>query len=237
MDQARESEQKDEDYGYGLFPKRKEGKYKKGSLGESLFTFHNKCQVMLHFALETSPYAKFLLGVMKQSGCAAYKDRHFACEDCDGIVSGGFDAATSQIVLCQNNVHRQSHMNRVVTHELIHAFDHCRAHVDWFDNLRHLACSEIRAANLSGDCSFGNELSRLNFGVKGHHQDCVRDRALRSIMAVRKVSLEEAKKVVEEVFDSCFNDHAPFGRIPHSKDYVKFSSHDFQNRDRYYSNL
>lgn len=56
MDKARESEQKDEDYGYGLFPKRKEGKYKKGSLGESLFTFHNKCQVMLHFALETSTF-------------------------------------------------------------------------------------------------------------------------------------------------------------------------------------
>lgn len=170
-------------------------------------------------------------------------------------------------------------MNRVVTHELIHAFDHCRAHVDWFNNFRHLACSEvsdgfsicciysavplkmiemgrpnhlcvthsvlcspvhqwflpflnlpkflcwlgsmlvqyfysgvklawpllmslwclatpllfetpcatlslftnhvkiflcnflqIRAANLSGDCSFSNEFSRFNFGVKQHHQ-------------------------------------------------------------------
>lgn len=48
-----------------------------------------------------------------------------------------------QIVLCQNNIHQQSHMNRVVTHELIHAFDHCRAHVDWFNNFRHLACSEV----------------------------------------------------------------------------------------------
>jgi len=50
-----------------------------------------------------------------------------------------------QIVLCQNNIHQQSHMNRVVTHELIHAFDHCRAHVDWFNNLKHLACSEVSA--------------------------------------------------------------------------------------------
>lgn len=50
----------------------------------------------------------------------------------------------SQIVLCQNNIHQQSHMTRVVTHELIHAFDHCRAHVDWFNNYRHLACSEVR---------------------------------------------------------------------------------------------
>lgn len=45
--------------------------------------------------------------------------------------------------MCQNNIHQQSHMNRVVTHELVHAFDHCRAHVDWFNNYRHLACSEV----------------------------------------------------------------------------------------------
>lgn len=48
-----------------------------------------------------------------------------------------------QIVLCQNNIRQQSHMNRVVAHELIHAFDHCRAHVDWFKNVKHLACSEV----------------------------------------------------------------------------------------------
>ncbi|KAJ8245473.1 hypothetical protein GJAV_G00271120 [Gymnothorax javanicus] len=234
MDQGNQQE---EDFGYSLFPDRNSKKYAKGSIAESLFTFNKKCQIMLHFALETSPYAKLLLGAMKHSGCTVYKDRHFSCEDCDGIVSGGFDATSSQIVLCQNNIHQQSHMNRVVTHELIHAFDHCRAHVDWFNNVKHLACSEIRAANLSGDCSFGNEVSRFNFGLKEHHQACVRNRAMRSIMAVRKVSSEEAEKAVDDVFDSCFNDHAPFGRIPHSKRDASFAYREFQNRDRYNANL
>ncbi|XP_070976982.1 mitochondrial inner membrane protease ATP23 homolog isoform X3 [Oncorhynchus clarkii lewisi] len=234
MDQNNPQE---EDYGYNLFPERNSGKFQKGSIAESLFTFNHKCQVMLQFAMETSPYAKLLLGAMKSSGCAVYKDRHFSCEDCDGTVSGGFDATSSQIVLCQNNIHQQSHMNRVVTHELIHAFDHCRAHVDWFNNFKHLACSEIRAANLSGDCSFHNEVSRFNFGLKKHHQECVRGRALRSILAVRKVSREEAEKVVDEVFDTCFNDHAPFGRIPHDKKDANFAYRDFENRDRYYANL
>ncbi|KAM3859228.1 mitochondrial inner membrane protease ATP23 homolog [Diretmus argenteus] len=165
------------------------------------------------------------------------KDRHFSCEDCDGTVSGGFDAAVSQIVLCQNNIHQQSHMNRVVTHELIHAFDHCRAHVDWFDNFRHLACSEIRAASLSGDCSFSSEAARLNFGLKQHHQECVRGRALRSILAVRKIDTAEAEKIVVEVFDTCFNDHAPFGRIPHGAKDAKFAHRHYENRDRYYANL
>ncbi|KAF0029449.1 hypothetical protein F2P81_018554 [Scophthalmus maximus] len=196
-------------YGYDLFPERSKRKYKEGSIAERLFTFNNKCQVMLQFAMETSPYAKLLLSAMKSSGCKILKDRHLSCEDCDGTVSGGFDAASSQIVLCQNNIHQQSHMNRVVTHELIHAFDHCRAHVDWFNNFRHLACSE----------------------------ECVRSRALRSILAVRKISREEAEKIVDEVFDTCFNDYAPFGRIPHSNRDAKFANRDYENRDRYYANL
>ncbi|XP_016367595.1 mitochondrial inner membrane protease ATP23 homolog isoform X2 [Sinocyclocheilus rhinocerous] len=206
---AAESKQKEEDFGYSLYPERGSSKFKQGSIGESLFTFKHKCLIMLQVATDTSPYAKLLLGAMKSSGCAVYKDRHFSCEDCDGTVSGGFDAATSQIVLCQNNIHQQAHMNRVVTHELIHAFDHCRARVDWFSSFRHLACSEA----------------------------CVRGRALRSILAVRKVSREEAELVVDEVFDSCFHDHAPFGRIPHSKKDAKFAYRDYENRDRYYANL
>ncbi len=29
---------------------------------------------------------------------------------------------------------------------------------------------QIRAANLSGDCAFSNEVARFNFGLKQHHQ-------------------------------------------------------------------
>uniref|UniRef100_A0A1A8G4I6 Mitochondrial inner membrane protease ATP23 n=1 Tax=Nothobranchius korthausae TaxID=1143690 RepID=A0A1A8G4I6_9TELE len=233
MDQTKQ----DEDYGYELFPERHSEMHKKSPVKEALITFNHKCQFMLQVAMETSPYAKLLLSAMNNSGCKVSKDRHLSCEDCDGTVSGGFDAASSQIVLCQNNIHQQAHMNRVLTHELIHAFDHCRAHVDWFNNFRHLACSEIRAANLSGDCSFTNEASRFNLGLKEHHQECVRGRALRSILAVRKISREEAQKIVDEVFDSCFNDHAPFGRIPHCKKDAKFAYRDYMNRSRYYANL
>ncbi|XP_010705715.1 mitochondrial inner membrane protease ATP23 homolog isoform X3 [Meleagris gallopavo] len=200
--------EEEDDLGYRLFPDRK--KEPQSFLVRSLFTFHNS---------------------------TVFNDRHFSCENCDGCVSGGFDSATSQIVLCQNNIRHQSHMNRVVAHELIHAFDHCRAHVDWFKNVKHLACSEIRAANLSGDCTLMNEIARFKFGLKGHHQTCVRDRAIRSILAVRKVSRETAEKAVDEVFDACFNDLEPFGRIPHSKTDAKRAYKDFLNRDRYTANL
>jgi hypothetical protein len=36
-------------------------------------------------------------------------------------------------------------MEDVITHELIHALDHCRGKVN-FSDPRHLACTEIRAA-------------------------------------------------------------------------------------------
>ncbi|XP_051856616.1 mitochondrial inner membrane protease ATP23 homolog [Antechinus flavipes] len=236
-EREREREQQQQ-FSYQVFPERfSEGKPKRSFLATSFCTHNQKCRLMLLKAIDRSPFVKLLLDAMKRSGCTVYRERHFSCEDCNGNVSGGFDSATSQIVLCQNNIHNQAHMNRVVTHELIHAFDHCRAHVDWFANVKHLACSEVRAANLSGDCSLPNEMIRFNFGLKQHHQTCVRDRALRSILAVRKVSKEDAQKAVDEVFESCFNDHEPFGRIPHSKSDAKHAHRDFQNRDRYYSNV
>ncbi|XP_052021603.1 mitochondrial inner membrane protease ATP23 homolog isoform X2 [Apodemus sylvaticus] len=111
----------------------------------SLFTRDQSCPLMLQKTLETNPYVKLLLDAMKHSGCALNRGRHFSCEVCDGNLSGGFDASTSQIVLCENNIRNQAHMGRVVTHELIHAFDHCRAHVHWFTNIRHLACSEAES--------------------------------------------------------------------------------------------
>jgi inner membrane protease ATP23 len=61
-------------------------------------------------------------------------------------------------------------MSDVLTHELIHTYDNCRAHVDW-SNDEHVACTEIRAASLSGECFFWKEnFARLKFGIKKHHQ-------------------------------------------------------------------
>ncbi|KAM8802858.1 mitochondrial inner membrane protease ATP23 homolog isoform 3-T3 [Rhynchonycteris naso] len=167
-----------------------QGKPRQGFLS-SFFSSNQKCQLMLLKTLQTNPYVKLLLDAMKHSGCAVDRERHFSCEDCNGNVSGGFDASVSQ----------------------------------------------VRAANLSGDCSLVNEIFRLRFGLKQHYQTCVRDRAILSILAVRNISKEVAEKAVDEVFESCFNDHEPFGRIPHNKTYARYAHRDFQNRDRYYSNI
>ncbi|GAB6022800.1 hypothetical protein CHUAL_006898 [Chamberlinius hualienensis] len=68
-------------------------------------------------------------------------------------------------------------------HELIHMFDFCRADID-FKNLKHLACTE----------------------------ECVKDKAVKSMVAVRKISAVEARPIVDSVFDKCYNDLEPIGR-------------------------
>ena len=58
-------------------------------------------------------------------------------------VIGHMTSSLPQVVLCENNIYSQGHMNDTLTHELVHAYDHCRAHMDW-NNLQHVACTEVR---------------------------------------------------------------------------------------------
>ncbi|XP_070559298.1 mitochondrial inner membrane protease ATP23 homolog [Ptychodera flava] len=198
-----------------------------------LGTRHFKCMSRMSHSCSFNPHVKLLLEALKENGCEAFQDRHFSCEQCSTVVSGGFDSESSQIVLCQNNIQTQAGMDRVLTHELIHAFDHCRAKVNWND-VRHLACSEIRAANLSGECSFVMEhvgrFHRMQYGFMKHHQTCVKDRAIRSVLAAREVPRPVVEKAVDEVFDSCFNDHEPFHKIPRNKSDAKAA---FRERYQY----
>lgn len=101
----------------------------------------------------------------------------------------------------------------VLTHEFIHMFDYCRNNLD-FKNLDHLACTEIRAANLA-HCSFMSALSigaASPFNIKETHRDCVKAKALSSILAVRNVSQAEAMEAIERVFPKCYSDLEPIGR-------------------------
>lgn len=44
--------------------------------------------------------------------------------------------------MCHNRLEQQGEVDRCMVHELVHAFDHCRAKVDWH-NCEHHACSEV----------------------------------------------------------------------------------------------
>lgn len=78
--------------------------------------------------------------------------RHISCEVCDITVSGGYDPEMNQVIVCQNIARSKGMVQGVLAHEMLHMFDYCNNDLD-FKNIDHLACTEIRAANLT-HCSF-----------------------------------------------------------------------------------
>lgn len=77
-----------------------------------------------------------------------------------------------------------------------------------------LSCSQVRAANLSTDCSFTTEVSRLNFGVAKQQQACVKRRAAISIQHSPALGDADPEKVVDAIFERCYRDTAPFPGVP-----------------------
>jgi len=206
------------DYGYDLFPER-DGEFKK-TVGGILMGYQGKeeydkmkCEKNVYTCVKESKLVKLMLNALKASGCEIDLRRHIVCEVCDRSVSGGYDPELNQIVVCQNNSKNKGIVEGILTHEMLHMFDYCNNNID-FKNVDHLACTEIRAANLT-HCSFTSAMLQGDvspFNFKAKHQNCVKNKAVQSILAVRKVSVEEARAAVERVFPKCYADLEPIGR-------------------------
>lgn len=148
----------EEGWGYDLYPERK-GETYKPRWSRVLFGLEGtenldkaKCERNVYWCVKNSPLVKLMMGAMKSSGCPVDIRRHISCEVCDPTVTGGYDPVLNQIVVCQNMARRKGFVQGVLTHEMIHMFDYCNNELD-FRNIDHLACTEIRAANLA-HCSF-----------------------------------------------------------------------------------
>ncbi|WWC63304.1 mitochondrial inner membrane protease ATP23 [Kwoniella dejecticola CBS 10117] len=171
----------------------------------------NKCEKWKRTLMTNSPMITFMLQHLKNAGCE-FDSSSIQCHPCPETRSGGFSTEHG-ILLCQNRFFNKKHLEDTLSHELIHAFDHCRFKVDWF-NLRHHACSEIRAANLSGDCRWTREVKRGFYSFNKQHQACVKRRAILSVIANPSCeSPEMAERAVNEVWKSCFKDTRPFDEI------------------------
>jgi inner membrane protease ATP23 len=119
------------------------------------------------------------------------------------------------IVLCEDVMKKYGKDNTLLLHELIHAYDDCRALINW-SNCEQLACAEIRASALSGECDFKNERRRKNVDSKiiGGYQNCVRRRAALSLSMARACQNRNTEEIVDSVFKTCYNDVEPFARRP-----------------------
>ncbi|KAK0178598.1 hypothetical protein PV327_007476 [Microctonus hyperodae] len=208
----------DEFWGHDLYPERRGTKSR--NFMSTLFMKEgreiydkSRCEKMVYDCAMKHPLVKLMMMALKSSGCPVDLRRNFSCETCDSLVTGGYDTELNQIVICQNNIRRESTAASVLVHEMIHMFDFCRHKMD-FKNIDHLACTEIRAANLTY-CSFASAVvdgDASFWDVKNRHQDCVKRRAMLSVLAARAVTVAEAAEAVNRVFNKCYKDLEPIGR-------------------------
>ncbi|KAI7883668.1 hypothetical protein K492DRAFT_235197 [Lichtheimia hyalospora FSU 10163] len=170
-----------------------------------------QCELWRDNLMKNSPPVRFMIDHLKKVGHDMKRD-HFICAPCDPTRSGGFSPQDG-ILLCYNRMNSKTHQEHTMVHEMVHLYDHHKFKVDWL-NLRHHACSEVRAASLSGDCKWTREIQRGFYTFTKQHQACVRRRAVLSVMENPSCkSKEEAERAVASVFDSCFADTRPFDEI------------------------
>jgi hypothetical protein len=117
-----------------------------------------------------------------------------------------------KIVICENKKSSTTMSDRdfesTVMHELVHAYDFCRAKVD-IDNCEQYACLEVRASGLSGECNYPSEAARGNLGLAGTHSACTKRRAMLSVSMNSKCSAK-AGTYIDAVFDRCYSDISPY---------------------------
>ncbi|ERT00754.1 uncharacterized protein SPSK_07840 [Sporothrix schenckii 1099-18] len=185
-----------------------------------------RCEDARDYMLKYSPIVRFMAEKTTQLGGHKLDSSNIVCARCPARVTetpegelrivrqgGGFHPDYG-ILLCANEMRDRKHLEDNLAHELVHAYDHLRWKVDW-DDLRHAACSEIRASMLSGECRWTREsITRGNWTLTQQFQRCVRMRAIQSLTARPRCKDDvHATKVVNEVWDSCFSDTRPFDDI------------------------
>ena len=165
--------------------------------------------------LETSSPTHYLVDKIHDLGCQV-PPGWIKCSPCSNEntfrMSGGFtiDASTQSptIIVCENEKLSRQTVEDTLLHELIHAYDVCRAKIDFSQCFQH-ACTEVRASALSGECNFSREVRRGNFQIQRGYQKCVQRRATKSVGA-NPYCRNIAKEAVESVFEKCFSDTLPF---------------------------
>jgi Peptidase M76 family len=116
---------------------------------------------------------------------------------CPGKTGAGYtDLPTGQVTLCTDQIDNERELIEVLRHEYIHSLDSCRKKYRPQTG-KEAACSEIRAAVLSGECNKGG-------GQRGGDEtfaQCVRDVALR---ALKQGLWLPAETYLDQAWPECF---------------------------------
>ena len=124
--------------------------------------------------------------------------------------------------VCANNATSYGLVHGALVRNLLQMFDVCVNKYD-SNNAEHLACTEIRKANLA-NCNYMAFLQQkwASFKWKKAHSDCVKNTAIDYLVRTKFVKQDIAEAAVSKVFDGCYKDLEPLGRRAFSaEDQVK----------------
>jgi inner membrane protease ATP23 len=179
------------------------------------------CRKFLDHTLPESKKIKTLFESMTKLRCN-FDPKTIKCVPCSSFenFNGGYvvdfsadegSEKRTEILLCENKLKTLGEVENVLIHEMIHAYDDCRAFIDPED-CRHFACMEIRASYNSGECHYFPEVRRGNYALLAGNAQCARRRAVLSLKMSEKCA-KDAEMWVSNAWDVCAKDHEPFESV------------------------
>lgn len=110
-------------------------------VSHNITIWNNSVEQQLRRTVE-GPVIRYLSDNIRQLGGDLH-NHNIYCRRCTNRKAGGFDPEYG-ILICANEMKDQGHLEDTMAHEMVHAYDHLRFKVDWTNNLRHAACTEVR---------------------------------------------------------------------------------------------
>ena len=96
-------------------------------------------------------------------------------ELCDQFREGAYLHNRQQIILCANNLTQKEDFENAAKRQLIRMYDHVRSENYNFNNCKHLACTEVRAALFNSECNLTRQnvlMAKLSLSDgQGHKGD------------------------------------------------------------------
>ena len=219
-----------------LYPERRGGHVNPSVLQRATGAGHPaslkvSCERECVWNMEQMPMVQHMISALRTAGCPVDISRHVSCDMCQTGTNiehaGGYDPATNQVIIkilgttmitylqvfvCSNNATNTGLVHGALVRNLIQMFDVCVNKYDFY-NAEHLACTEIRKANLA-NCGYLVYMQQkwASFNWKKAHAQCVKNTAVDYLVSTKFVKEDVAKAAVDKVFDKCYNDLEPIGR-------------------------
>lgn len=101
------------------------------------------CEDNRDVLLKTSPIIRYMNDNIQKLGGNLGRN-NIRCRTCKTGMLGGFDHKYG-IVVCANYIKSKSMLEDVISHEMVHAYDHLRfkTNLDHESSLKEIACSEV----------------------------------------------------------------------------------------------